>query len=625
MPCLHGSARPQVLLAKEGDDDPTVRVYLTVNTFPPLRDPVQLYNSTCGMHNGDAECTHPLNSAQLNISAYPPLSCDEHCPWVWLWWRCRCHASANLTVILPNASNGVLPIMRDPAPVANVAGSDGTPLAVAEPPMTASRARDLGLSLLINVVSVHVDSHGTDVVVGPAQSGLSQLLNVVNVSSIGGDILIRDVLALGGLDAQTDTGVVTMRGILGGGVHAHGAKLIIEDAVAAQPCVFLGLWVGGDACESLPLPPGFPAVAPIAIVMLDMNLTATGGLILMNGMMGATDTHVNSTYGGLAIFDGAWFLGSLAIDMGQGGGEASLVNVLSLDCRVCKDFASIADLPWAALPLSPKANLFCACEMKDEGIAFDSTDAKLSAVLTIAHRIKANTSSGDLSFDEIVLLPPSASVNGTVAQPTAPGLWANSTYGNVALNGMIATKGVAGNLIVDLASMAGDVKAVFSGGAFSGHYDVITAPDGIGHVGIVVDSTPTSERSGSINDGMSNVTISHDYGNVALALSTKAPSVFAGISSGLDPKTAASLVDPIADTHCAADGGAIADAAAVRPPGVVIADDALLPPSLEWMRPLAGVLSTMSTSAARVQATMSPAAEERDDATAADSTAALRQ
>ena len=152
---------------------------------------------------------------------------------------------------------------------------------------------------------------------------------------------------------------------------------------------------------------------------------------------------------------------------------------------------------------------------------------------------------------------------------------------------------------MDLASVGGDIKAVFSGGAFSGRYTVDTAHDGIGHVGIVVDNTPTNEATGTLGkpEGNASVAITHADGNVALALSTKAPSVFAGISGGLI-HSSASEGEPPSPPTCAkavADGvgeDGAADGAMVSASG--LAEDAALPTPLEWMRPLAAALAALS-------------------------------
>ena len=100
------------------------------------------------------------------------------------------------------------------------------------------------------------------------------------------------------------------------------------------------------------------------------------------------------------------------------------------------------------------------------------------------------------------------------------------------LNGIIAESHAAKEANVTLASYAGDIKAIFSGGSFYGEYEVING-HGIGHEGIVVDNTPTTARSGTVGDGNATLRVYHTDGNVALALSTKAPSVFAGITGGL--------------------------------------------------------------------------------------------
>ena len=596
----HGAT--QVLLEKEAKDSPAqITISLIVDTSEPLYDPIVLSNTSCGLNAGEASCTYPLSSAQLNISAIPPTSCDEHCPWYWLWWRCRCHAAANLTVILPNATNLKIPIPTAKVAAAAAAASSATASSAVAP---VAAPTPNALDLYVNVISVAVVSKGTSVRIAPvAGELLGQMLNHIDVTSTGGDISIEKVIALGGLGAYTDTGVVRLTGILGAGINATGDKMIVEDAVSAQACFYFFLeWEGGQYCPALkaPLEPK-PAnvTAPIALVMTPMNLTATGGLVQMNGTMGASDTNLVESGGGHLVLEGVQFLGSLSIDMRGGDGAASLVNLITLDCEVCKAPDLISTLSWGELPLSPKANLFCACDLANErGLRFNSTDAKLSAVLVIAHSIEAQSEGGALNFDELVLLPTAKSHNGTVGDDTPPRLTANSTYGAVAMNGLIAQKTTASSLVVDLASKGGDIKAIFSGGALEGSYDVSTSPGGIGHVGIVVDNTPTRSPTGMLGKGNASVTITHMDGNVALALSTKAPSVFAGISNGHGHG-----ILPMEGV--AQDGGQCAAEAAaddVSGSGEVISDGAALPEALEWMRPYAGVFQAMSDGVAQAQA-----------------------
>ena len=187
---------------------------------------------------------------------------------------------------------------------------------------------------------------------------------------------------------------------------------------------------------------------------------------------------------------------------------------------------------------------------------------------------------------------------GGVASLGPPSLTANSTYGSLAINGMIAPKAAATSVQVRLASFAGDIKAVLSGGAISGTYDVATANGGIGHVGIVIDNTPTTATHGTLGSGNASVTIEHSYGNVALALSTKAPSVFAGISGGLlhdsagPGGTAGGLTGGGASgqeqPQCTGEGDVGAPGHAGR--------DAGLPQSIWWMGPLANALAAAGES-----------------------------
>ena len=91
------------------------------------------------------------------------------------------------------------------------------------------------------------------------------------------------------------------------------------------------------------------------------------------------------------VLEGSWFAGSVSVHV-AGGGDVSLVNVLALDCSVCKETDELASLDWLALPLGPKLDLFCACELASRGVTFRSYEAKLSASLTIASSFDAASS-----------------------------------------------------------------------------------------------------------------------------------------------------------------------------------------------------------------------------------------
>jgi len=222
------------------------------------------------------------------------------------------------------------------------------------------------------------------------------------------------------------------------------------------------------------------------------------------------------------------------MDLGTAEGAANLVNVLTLDCSVCKNASAVGDLFWDEIPFGPRYNLFCACDASPQrGITFESGAADFTAAFVMANQIAAHSVGGKLSFDELVLLPSESSRNGSMGSASVPSLNATSTYGAVSMNGMIAEKATSHSFHVSLSSMAGDVKGLFTGGALNGTYHVSTAEGGIGHVGIVIDDTPTNKRKGRLGKGGASVRIQNYYGNVALSLSTKAPSIFDAITGGL--------------------------------------------------------------------------------------------
>ena len=83
-----------------------------------------------------------------------------------------------------------------------------------------------------------------------------------------------------------------------------------------------------------------------------------------------------------------------------------------------------------------------------------------------------------------------------------------------------------------LKSVGGDVRATFSGGAINGSYRVRADEPGIGTVGIVIDDAPALAREGRLGTGNASVHVEHNYGNLALAMSSKAPSAFADLLEG---------------------------------------------------------------------------------------------
>jgi hypothetical protein len=115
------------------------------------------------------------------------------------------------------------------------------------------------------------------------------------------------------------------------------------------------------------------------------------------------------------------------------------------------------------------------------------------------------------------------------------------------------------------------------------------AAGGIGHVGVVIDDTPTTQRHGVLGDGTGNasVTISNAYGNVALALSTRAANVLAALPSAVDDVSSRARVcasaAPMRPTRGAADEARGANVA--------------LPAALEFLRPMVGTLNAVAAQA----------------------------
>ena len=144
---------------------------------------------------------------------------------------------------------------------------------------------------------------------------------------------------------------------------------------------------------------------------------------------------------------------------------------------------------WTAIT----ADFFCVCEASSPALGFTSDDASLSAALLAARTVDANSTRGKLTIAEALLLPNLAPNATGYAPPDQPTLTLHSTYGDVTLDGVIAMADEAkSSLRCSISSHAGNVKALFSGGAINGSYDVLTPPTAIGSVGIVIDDAPVA-------------------------------------------------------------------------------------------------------------------------------------
>ena len=51
-------------------------------------------------------------------------------------------------------------------------------------------------------------------------------------------------------------------------------------------------------------------------------------------------------------------------------------------------------------------------------------------------------------------------------------------------------------------------------------------------MGIVIDDAPTLQRAGRLGSGNASVLVEHSYGSLALSVSSKPPSAFAGVLAG---------------------------------------------------------------------------------------------
>ena len=589
----HGTT--QVLLSHGSVAE--VQVYLTVDTSHTLTEDVVLSATSCTSIGSSSSSAWPsggvcytpptvscqsrvppgpqssgnaCNSAQLNITASPPGSCNERCSWYWLWFPCRCHASANLTIVLPNAAVNANISQLLAAPYT-------TPLVVSGLGATNNMFQHAFIDLNIaspNGGSVRIapfDSTPTPLNPGDISDLLGRFaVNNLNVQA-NGDVVLEQVLAVGAVDVASNVGAAILTDIFGGaGVTASAASITVTDAFIAQPCIFvqpLSQWVGGSACAGMGVPMGErPCIyynppcdpnkvaPPFGLVLGALSLTANGdfdGAILMNGTVISASAPMVAAKGIMA-FSGARFVGSMQMTFTEDtkkGSAANLNNVAVLDCSVCKPVNLLSQLSWVDLPLSAALpTIFCACQPPETyGILLSANDASMTALLAIGSNITATSVSGALVLDEYVLTSqkPTVNINGTQVGPNAPTPVVNlfSTYGDVQLNGLISTSLTPGaQYNISLQSMAGDVKALFTGGALDGNYEVRTEPGGIGHTGIVIDNQVTKKKSGHVGGaGNASVYLYHDYGELSLSMSTNAPSVFDGITGSLTSGGGSSL------------------------------------------------------------------------------------
>uniref|UniRef100_A0A7S3AMF9 Uncharacterized protein n=1 Tax=Haptolina ericina TaxID=156174 RepID=A0A7S3AMF9_9EUKA len=317
----------------------------------------------------------------------------------------------------------------------------------------------------------------------------------------------------------------------------------------------VGVWLGGPLCSALPqfkvdatVEPGVTPGAgecKTVIMLSDLNATSTGGPMVVNGTVVAAKSALHASGGGLIVLNGAQFVGSVAIDSTDA--DAHLSNTMALQCAGMEDLTNLTDaiegnpdcLPssieaqrFACSPYTSTANytavkdIDLVCNPDPIALAFTSASAKLSAALVFASSVHAVSYSGDLGVTLIVVLPPTnASAD--------PAIHLESHLGKLALNDVIGSPKIADSLHVNLTSFAGGIHAILDSGAFSGLYEVESEVGSYGKVGIVIDDTPTSLTSGQLGGGDALVHVSHNYGQVLLEMSTKAPSAFVASSGEL--------------------------------------------------------------------------------------------
>ena len=304
----------------------------------------------------------------------------------------------------------------------------------------------------------------------------------------------------------------------------------------------------GAAWPALPLPPAAAAAEHFcpnrtALVMGTVRLAVDGGPVVLNGTLASATVEVMVRGGGMLAVSDAQILGRLNMTHGlpgegggggsggggSGGGGAYLSNVLALGCDICMRPRLARGLAWNA---SAAPELLCVCDADADAdvaaaaaaIHFEAGGtASLDAALLLTRSLNASTYAGAISLAEIVLLPkldpermlqPAVDVDGgedariadarcaaaaaeaeaPVGAPPHPGyaralpprLDAASTLGGVTLLGLVALQPEeAAAVQCRLASVGGDIKATFSGGAINGSYTVTQAQPAIGRVGIV--------------------------------------------------------------------------------------------------------------------------------------------
>ena len=583
----HGSTN----IVLSSGNQAVVEVYLTVDTPSPLDDEVSLTNATCTdspeptFWTPNTPCHTPeyvqckagsgeaCKTAQLNITAQPPESCNEDCGWAWLWFPCRCHTAANLTIVLPSSAvNGnISEILAPPYAM---------PLVLTDPHLFQQAFIDINVESTKGGAVVVEPSHDDAPDLDP--SDIKSLLGRFAANNLRidakGEVRLTEVLATGMINVTSETAAVLLDDVFSGqAVHAVGASLSATDAFVSQPCFYIanpliGKWVGGPACASMGKPIGDrpnvtqnEVAAPFGLVLGPFALTASGdfdGAILINGTVIASSAPL-ATPKGIVALSGARFVGSLEMsftDESARGSNAYMNNVAVLDCSVCKPTELVEYLGWDDLPLSQDVpTIFCACEPADvHGILLDAGTADFKALLAIASNVTATSTHGELTLDEFVLTSgtPTTTLNGTIVGPLPPfpSINMSSTYGAVTLNGLIASgAGVTYN--VSLSSMAGDVKGLFNGGALDGEYQVETAEGGIGHVGVCINNEITHAAAGHVGqEGNASVYIYHNYGDVSLFMSSSSPSVFDGITGSFQASGSGSLFGATAPGPASAEG-----------------------------------------------------------------------
>ena len=495
----YSRARTQIHLAPEYGSNLTVN--LTVSSIREALAPPIV--KICGILP-NVPCVH--GDAHIIIQAAPISSCNQECAFWWLWYPCRCHAASDLIVTVPRMHN-----LTGTAALINL-------LADLDDPRHCLPSVEV------------VPANGQVSIVG--NIGKSQLLSNLLVNTTGGDVLVKDVVILGGNLSVLASGGGNAKifNTAAPNIEVDSASFHTENIVAGSPCLYKGPGpaIGGNNCPNAPN--GTSQTPSLGVLLGEVTLTGRGRPMMLNGSIGASLVSLKSEGGSLIAAYDLEIIGQLHVLTDSG--VAHFSNTITLGCGVCMNphFSSIG-----LRSKEQHFGCFAHCNENSPAVTFESSgDGSLSTALLVTPSIRAITHEwGDLTLSETLLIPATNHRSHLLQNKIQFAHIDLKTHnGDLAVNGLLTLGEVAQILNCSLNSYGGNIKALFNG-AVNGSYATHVARIGIGQADIVIDNVPVHAHAGILGHGAAHIETSNSFGDTSLSFKTKAPNLLSEFSTAI--------------------------------------------------------------------------------------------